>query len=889
MLKFKRNINIISNGKGCVFILFKLKTFFIDDKKNLLRTIISILALGIIYFYGSREVKNLNIRTVAYLFHIVPTYKNYMLFIGGFIAASSMILYDYVVVNHFKYNVSLKKIWQISWICNTFNNFLGFAGLTGSALRSVLYEKEDIENNESENISLIITPATITGLSILSVAGIFNLIPVKSILEKNKFMWVGVIGFAVYLIIYFLLFKVEWLKKKIISEEFVVHKCKLLRVKLMVASIIEWITAGTFVWIISHVFTKSITYTEALAILTVASIAGIVSLMPAGIGAFDLVFLKGMQIMGANSNKAVVILLMYRLFYYVMPWIIGVIFSTIKIDELSSTSNIQKSLLNFQKIWFYKYEKIRDFVVFALSILVFLCGLMLLLSAATPGGVGRIGIAAKITSFKFLKFSHRISITVGLMLIVLSRGIKEHIKRAYELSMVLLLTGALFTFTKGLDYEEALFLLIVAFLLRFTRDRYYRESAPIKGTTFVLLLLITSLSVEFYALLGERINFRFLKYHRYYRHNRMFKAFLTRNQFMHNALYAFITAWIILLIWYFLRPKRPFDRKIGKNELGKLKEFLSKYEGNYLTHLLFLKDKNFYWAQDNKVLIAYANVRDKLIVLGDPIGDEECLSAAIQEFQVFADKYAMYPVFYQVSEKYLTTYHENGYYFFKLGEEAVVDLETFNLDGKKKKSLRNVKNKFEKSNFKFEVIEPPFSKNFIKELKAISDIWLGERKEKGFSLGWFDQEYIEKAGVAILKDEKDEIIAFATMMPKYDNHKTMSIDLMRFTKDSPNGTMDVLFINLFLWCQKEEYRYFNLGMAPLSNVGVTPFAHRPEKLAKLVYKFGSHWYGFSGLRKYKDKFTPEWESKFLAYPQFISLPILLLETARLVSKTKKKK
>src|SRR3712207_4100649 len=175
------------------------------------------------------------------------------------------------------------------------------------------------------------------------------------------------------------------------------------------------------------------------------------------------------------------------------------------------------------------------------------------------------------------------------------------------------------------------------------------------------------------------------------------------------------------------------------------------------------------------------------------------------------------------------------------------------------------------------MVKPPFSNIFIKELKEISDIWLNKRKEKGFSLGSFDEDYINSAEVAILKNPEGKIIAFATMMPKYDNGKTISIDLMRFLKEAPNGTMDGLFLNIILWAKENGYEYFNLGMAPLSNVSIAPFAHKQEKLAKLVYKFGNYWYSFSGLRRYKEKFTPKWEPRFLAYPQFMSLPTLRSE------------
>lgn len=137
-------------------------------------------------------------------------------------------------------------------------------------------------------------------------------------------------------------------------------------------------------------------------------------------------------------------------------------------------------------------------------------------------------------------------------------------------------------------------------------------------------------------------------------------------------------------------------------------------------------------------------------------------------------------------------------------------------------------------------------------------------------------------------NDHDKIIAFATIMPVYDE-VSISVDLMRFDHNAcPNGTMDALFVNLISWSKQQNYKYFNLGMAPLSNVGLSPFAHEQEKLANFVYKFGNHWYKFSGLRNYKEKFHPDWEPRYLAYPKFISLPTLLIELTILISKNIKK-
>ncbi|KOA20634.1 phosphatidylglycerol lysyltransferase [Clostridium homopropionicum DSM 5847] len=873
------------------WICINIKSIVFQNRKNIVRLIISSLSILIILVMGSNEIKNVNISYTVHLLYEISKYKIFLFIIGGLIAVFGMVLYDYCTSKYFNLYLPVLKIIKISWIANTFNNLWGIVALTGATLRTILYKKQNVSIRKFIYANSILIPSTITGLSFLAIIEIFNFFGLKSVLLEHKFILISLMIFGLYLPFYFLLYRINWLKEKLIPKGLKQIEPKLLRVILVFVSIFEWTLAGGLLWFICRSITIQITFGKALFVIAASSAVGIISLIPGGIGAFDLVFYWVLQLNGVVSYRALAILIIYRAVYYVIPWIIGVALSIWEVRDTISKNipkaivpitYVQKSLSGWQRIWISNYEHIVDFGVWALSILVFICGIILLVSAAIPGIASRIDIIADLTSFAFMRFSYRISIVIGLLLLVISRGIKERVKMAYYFTVVLLLTGALFTFFKGLNYEEALFLLFVAFLLWFTRKGYYRESAPVRIITIIRFIIITILALGLYVVVARKVNIDFIRI--YKEPGIISKIFTGKRVIIDNAIYAFGLTWFLIGVGTLIRPKRPFRATCSEKDLEKLKEFLTKYGGSYRTHLLFMRDKNFYWAQEDKVLIAYSNIRDKLVVLGDPIGDEAYFEKAIQEFQAFADRYGMNPAFYQVSEKYLSMYHENGYYFFKLGEEAIVDLTSFNLEGKKKKDMRLVKNRFEKDNLRFEVIHPPFSKSLMLELEKISNDWLKGRKEKGFSLGYFQEEYVNRSPVAVIKNNENQIIAFATLMPKYDNNKSMAVDLMRFREDAPNGTMDTLFLQLILWCQTQGYENFNVGMAPLSKVGVAPYAHRQEKLAKIVYNLGNHWYSFSGLRKYKEKFDPNWESKYLAYPQFISLPTLILDIALLVSK-----
>ncbi|QDP39935.1 phosphatidylglycerol lysyltransferase domain-containing protein [Radiobacillus deserti] len=313
-------------------------------------------------------------------------------------------------------------------------------------------------------------------------------------------------------------------------------------------------------------------------------------------------------------------------------------------------------------------------------------------------------------------------------------------------------------------------------------------------------------------------------------------------------------------------------------------EFLKLNGGNHVSHLFFLNDKEVYWAQRQTVLIVYKKIANKLVVLGDPIGPEDSLPEAILEFHKYCKIQGLKPVFYQVSPAYMQYYHETGYRFIKLGEEGKVNLQNFSLAGKKGAKLRTRFNKFTRNGFRFEVLNPPFSSELLQALKEVSDSWLGDQKEKAFSVVSFSKEYVSRFHVGILYNANNEIVAFATLAD--DFKETINIDLMRKREDSPHGTMDVLFIHILQWAKENEYETCSLGMAPLSNVGSCKYSFATEKFIRLAYLYGNSLYNFKGLKEFKEKFACTWEPKYLAYKNTF-LPTTFLQLVLLINKKKK--
>nr|WP_198044740.1 phosphatidylglycerol lysyltransferase domain-containing protein [Lysinibacillus timonensis] len=333
--------------------------------------------------------------------------------------------------------------------------------------------------------------------------------------------------------------------------------------------------------------------------------------------------------------------------------------------------------------------------------------------------------------------------------------------------------------------------------------------------------------------------------------------------------------------------KKRTNRGLSENHLfeyDQIQSFLKEKGGNHVSHLIFLKDKKPFWTKDQSVLIVYKRIFNKLVVLGDPIGEESNIPLAISEFNEFCKQKKVKPIFYQVSPRYMQFYHDVGFRFVKQGEEAVIQLENFSLVGKRRGNLRTSMNKLSRNGFTFCVIEPPHCQKILEELKTLSDSWLGNDKEKGFSVVSFREDYVSSFPIALLHDPDGKIVAFATLATDYK--ETLNIDLMRKSKQSPNGAMDVLFVNVFEWARNNGFHKCSLGMAPLSNVGNSKHAFYREKMIHLIYLYGNNKYNFKGLKEFKSKFATDWEPKYLAYKKSF-LPILLLQLVLLINQEQK--
>ncbi len=477
-----------------------------------------------------------------------------------------------------------------------------------------------------------------------------------------------------------------------------------------------------------------------------------------------------------------------------------------------------------------------------------------------------------------IEASHFLSSVAGAALLILSQGLARRLDAAYYLTGTTIIIGMAVSLLKGFDYEEAMMLLLVFLVLRRARPAFDRRAA----------FFDTRFSVAWIAALAGALGASvwlglFAFKHVDYSHE-LWWQFEVQGE-ASRFLRASVGAAVALLLFGFARLIGYAPHEAPAPADADLEDAGTAIAAQTSTFpcLMYLRDKALLFNDDRTAFVMYGVQGRTWVALGDPVGPDDRLSDLIRRFLERCDDFGGVPVFYEVGKTHLHRYADFGLTFVKLGEEGKVDLTTFALEGGQGAKYRQVIRRLEKDGGSFRIVDPAGVPAIMDQLRVVSDDWLAAKAsaEKGFSLGFFDEAYVSRFPVAVI-ERGGRIQAFANIWAG-PQHVELSIDLMRYHCDAPKSVMEALFVHAMKWGKEQGYRWFALGMAPLSGFEDSPAASLWNRLGAFLYEHGESAYNFQGLRAYKDKFNPIWEPHYLAYPGGLRLPRIMADVSALVA------
>lgn len=578
-----------------------------------------------------------------------------------------------------------------------------------------------------------------------------------------------------------------------------------------------------------------------------AIIAALISHVPGGLGVFETVVIATVP---GDKAQLLAALLAYRVIYYLLPLLVAAFLLAWHEGKTwrRPVAQAGQSLL-------------RELAPPLLAALVFAGGLILLLSGATPAEMSRMHELKPILPLPFVEASHIAASLSGTLLLFLAPGLLRRLDGAFVATRALLLAAILFSLAKGFDYEEALILSAICAALQWSRPAFYRTTSLLDAplSTGWIAAAMTALLTSAFA--------GFFAYQHVAYSNSLWWQFSLNGDAPRFLRALFGTAVLVagLSLWRLLAPssRAGDDGSVG---LDRLEPALAVADHSD-AFLAFTGDKHFLLADEGDAFLMYRVQGANWIVMGDPVGREERWADLLWKLRERADATQGRILLYQISAACLPPAIDLGLSIVKYGEEARVELAAFSLAGPQAKSLRHAERRAVEEGAAFAIIPAAEVARHLPELRAVSDEWLAAKKqrEKAFSLGSFDPAYMVHFPCAVVR-VGGRIVAFANILAT-PNREEMSVDLMRHARDVPYGVMDFLFLRLIQHAQDNAYRWFTLGIAPLSGIDGRKVAPTWARSAAFLFRHGETLYGFKGLRNYKAKFATHWEPRYIAGPR----------------------
>ena len=779
--------------------------------------------------------------------------------------------YDFLALAYVGRRLSAWRVAVASFLAYAIAHNVGFAVVSGASVRYRFYSRWGIS---AEELTRIVFAYSVTfWIGLLALGGLS--LAIGPLPDVARLLGHRVVALAGWLLVlstvgYFVATIVRRTPIRIWSFELPLPSPRLAAAQWLISSL-DWALAGAVLYVLLP--PSDLSFLPFLAAFLAATLIGFASHVPGGLGVFEglmVLLLKPHIASGALVPRLVT----YRAVYYLLPLAVAMI--GLVVDEVRQ----RRSQVAAVATTFATLGRLTELITpRVLSLVTFLGGALLLMSGATPAAPGRLGILGRVLPLAVIEISHFVGSLVGAALLVLSHGLARRLDAAYFSVVIAVAIGVAASLLKGADYEEAsllTFLLIVLWRSRPAFDRraaFFQTRFSAGWIVAVVGAVAASVWLGFFA-------FKHVEYS-----DELWWQFELHAE-SPRFLRASVGAATALLLVALVRLLGPAPHELDEPSATDLKAagaIIDAQDASLAANLVYLRDKAILFDEDHTGFVMYGVQGRTWVALGDPVGPPTCADTLIRLFLERCDDFDGVPVFYEVRKDGLHRYADFGLTFVKLGEDASVDLTRFSLQGGSASKYRQVMKRLEKDGATFRIIAPGEVTGVMDHLREVSDDWMAEKgsAEKGFSLGFFNAEYLSRFPVAVV-ERSGRIEAFANLW--LDARKaSLSLDLMRYRQGAPRDVMEALLVHAMKWGKDEGYQSFGLGMAPLSGFETSPVATLWGRLGGFLYQHGERFYNFQGLRAYKQKFNPVWEPRYLAYPGGFRLARILADVSALIA------
>lgn len=480
--------------------------------------------------------------------------------------------------------------------------------------------------------------------------------------------------------------------------------------------------------------------------------------------------------------------------------------------------------------------------------------------------------------------THTVTVIIGLLLLMLSHGLKRRKRRAWEAVTLLLAVSVVvhvIPFRENRIATAIISALLVGALLYF-RAEFYAVGDPRtrwRALWVFLGLVVADVAIGLtYILLSRGLA---QDYSLWQRVVHVVYGLVGVSGPVHfvpekrSDLFSLLTGTLglftlIVTAYLFFRPARPAGR-LGQQDSERIRDLLKKQgDRDSLGYFTLRSDKSIIWSPTGKSCIGYRVVSGVMLAGGDPLGDPEAWPGAIHAFLDEAARHAWVPAVMGCGELAAEVWCREGELTaLELGDEAIVEVADFSLKGRSMRNVRQMVNRVERSGYVAEVHRAGDAGcEKVTELTRQAGSWRGNPTERGFSmaLGRVGAPGDENCVIATATENGvlRGILHFVPWGPD-----GLSLDLMRRDRSAQPGVNDFLIVETINAAQSLGIKRISLNFAVFRSalergerIGAGPVL----RLWRGILLFASRWFQIESLYKFNAKFAPVWVPRFFVFP-----------------------
>lgn len=517
-----------------------------------------------------------------------------------------------------------------------------------------------------------------------------------------------------------------------------------------------------------------------------------------------------------------------------------------------------------------------------LALVVAAAGVVDIVSALTPGVRDRVELLTGGLTPEAIQLAQGATALLGLALILLARGLSHRRRLAFVAAIALLSFSVVTHVVKGLDVEEALGMVLVAAVLVRAR-RIFTEPTP-RARWRALLRWVPVVAVfdVAYGLAGLTL-----------RHGHVRPALtprlavwevtsrlvggtgpLTLHGGFGNWFPSSITVLGALsLVIIALVALAPVAERVGHHSAEarhRARRLLDRpdAEGDTLDPFALREDKSYVFSPDGSAALAYRYVNGMGLASADPIGSPIGYPQVIERFIALCDSRGWRPAALGVRHDRVANWQAAGLRAHYLGDEAIVDVDSFTLEGRAMRAVRQAVNRTRNHGISTEILrEGELSPDLRSALRGIADRHRNGEPERGFSMALDglltgrDPQCL----VIVARDATDTAIAFQRYVP-CKVVRGLSIDAMRRDPVGPNGVNERMIVDVVEWARRHAVHEISLNFAVFKGLIEEGADLRfVEAIEAWLVRRLNPYFQIESLLRFNAKFEPRWVPRYLVY------------------------